>query len=101
MGLNVQLDYFETILNPYITHETRELLKTLRGVLLEKATECAAEATETPTHKRRPTRGSDDVFLDDRQQGMTVSPDDLIVSNTCSLSSFIFSIFFICSLLTF
>lgn len=83
----MQLDYFETILNPYFTHEARESLKTLQGVLLEKATECVAEATETPTHSRRPTRGSDDVFLDDRQQGMTVSPDDLIVSNTCSVCS--------------
>lgn len=93
VGLNVQLDYFETILNPYFTYEARESLKTLQGVLLEKATECAAEATETPTHNRRPTRGSDDL-LDDRHQGMTVSPDDLIVSNTCSLSSFIFRILF-------
>ncbi|PHT83962.1 Exocyst complex component SEC5B [Capsicum annuum] len=76
--LMLELDYFETILNPYFTHETRESLKTLQGVLLEKATESVAEATETPTHNRRPTRGSDDVFLDDRQQGMTVSPDDLI-----------------------
>lgn len=76
--LMLELDYFETILNPYFTHEARESLKTLQGVLLEKATECVAEATETPTHSRRPTRGSDDVFLDDRQQGMTVSPDDLI-----------------------
>lgn len=76
--LMLELDYFETILNPYFTREARESLKTLQGVLLEKATECVAEATETPTHSRRPTRGSDDVFLDDRQQGMTVSPDDLI-----------------------
>ncbi|XP_016437882.2 exocyst complex component SEC5A-like [Nicotiana tabacum] len=76
--LMLELDYFETILNPYFTHEARESLKTLQGVLLEKATECVAEVTETPTHSRRPTRGSDDVFLDDRQQGMTVSPDDLI-----------------------
>ncbi|CAN4116486.1 unnamed protein product [Withania somnifera] len=76
--LMLELDYFETILNSYFTHEARESLKTLQGVLLEKATECVAEATETPTHSRRPTRGSDDVFLDDRQQGMTVSPDDLI-----------------------
>ncbi|CAN4081166.1 unnamed protein product [Withania somnifera] len=76
--LMLELDYFETILNPYFTHEARESLKTLQGVLLEKATECVSEATETPTHNRRPTRGSDDVFLDDRQQRMTVSPDDLI-----------------------
>ncbi|XP_006359819.1 exocyst complex component SEC5A isoform X1 [Solanum tuberosum] len=76
--LMLELDYFETILNPYFTHEARESLKTLQGALLEKATECAVDSTETPTHNRRPTRGSDDVFLDDRQQGMTVSPDDLI-----------------------
>ncbi|KAK4352531.1 hypothetical protein RND71_028049 [Anisodus tanguticus] len=77
--LMLELDYFETILNPYFTHEARESLKTLQGVFLEKATECVAEATETPTHSRRPTRGSDDAFVDDRHQGMTVSPDDLIV----------------------
>ncbi|KAK4722207.1 hypothetical protein R3W88_012440 [Solanum pinnatisectum] len=76
--LMLELDYFETILNPYFTHEARESLKTLQGALLEKATECTTDSTETPTHNRRPTRGSDDVFLDDRQQGMTVSPDDLI-----------------------
>lgn len=90
----MQLDYFETILNPYFTHEARESFKTLQGALLDKATECVADSTETPTHNRRPTRGSDDVFLDDRQQGMTVSPDDLIVSNTCSLLSFIFRVSF-------
>ncbi|KAL3339873.1 hypothetical protein AABB24_028468 [Solanum stoloniferum] len=76
--LMLELDYFETILNPYFTHEARESQKTLQGALLDKATECAADSTETPTHNRRQTRGSDDVFLDDRQQGMTVSPDDLI-----------------------
>lgn len=76
--LMLELDYFETILNPYFTHEARESFKTLQGALLDKATECVADSTETPTHNRRPTRGSDDVFLDDRQQGMTVSPDDLI-----------------------
>ncbi|XP_060198575.1 exocyst complex component SEC5A-like [Lycium barbarum] len=76
--LMLELDYFETILNPYFTHEARESLKTLQGVLLDKATECVAESNETPTHSRRPTRGSDDAFVDDRHQGVTVSPDDLI-----------------------
>ncbi|KAG9139018.1 hypothetical protein Leryth_023532 [Lithospermum erythrorhizon] len=76
--LMLELEYFETILNPYFTPDARESLKSLQGVLLDKATESAAETIETPSHQRRPTRGSDDVLADDRQQGMTVSPDDLI-----------------------
>ena len=75
----LQLEYFETILNPYFTHAARESLKSLQGVLLEKATESVTESIETPTHSRRTTRGSEDTLSDDRQQGMTVSPDDLIV----------------------
>lgn len=74
----LQLEYFETILNPYFTSDARESLKSLQGVLLEKATESVSEAVENPGHHRRPTRGSEDA-LDDRQQGMSVSPDDLIV----------------------
>ncbi|XP_016514565.2 exocyst complex component SEC5A-like [Nicotiana tabacum] len=76
--LTLELDYFETILNPYFTHEARESLKTLQGALLEKATESVTETIETPSHSRRPTRGSDDVLQDERQQGASVSPDDLI-----------------------
>ncbi|CAK9134708.1 unnamed protein product [Ilex paraguariensis] len=76
--LMLELEYFETILNPYFTPDASESLKSLQGVLLEKATECVTETIETPSHQRRPTRGSDDVLMDDRQQGMTVSPDDLI-----------------------
>ncbi len=75
----LQLEYFESILNPYFTPDARESLKSLQGVLLEKATENVAEAVENPGHQWRSTRGSEDA-LDDRQQGMTVSPDDLIVS---------------------
>lgn len=75
----LQLEYFETILNPYFTHEARESLKSLQGVLLEKATESVSESVETPSHHRRPTRGSDDVLADERA---TVSPDDLIVRNS-------------------
>ncbi|PSS31716.1 Exocyst complex component SEC5A like [Actinidia chinensis var. chinensis] len=76
--LMLELEYFETILNPYFTHDARESLKSLQGVLLEKATESVTEIIETPGHHRRPTRGSEDALSDDRQQGMTVSPDDLI-----------------------
>lgn len=75
----LQLEYFETILNPYLTPDARESFKSLQGVLLEKATENVTEAVENPGHQRRPTRGSEDALTDDRQQGMTVSPDDLIV----------------------
>ncbi|XP_059631609.1 exocyst complex component SEC5A-like isoform X2 [Cornus florida] len=76
--LMLELEYFETILNPYFTPEASESLKSLQGVLLEKATENVTESTETPSHHRRPTRGSEDALSDDRQQGMSVSPDDLI-----------------------
>ncbi|THG21251.1 hypothetical protein TEA_026902 [Camellia sinensis var. sinensis] len=76
--LMLELEYFETILNPYFTTDARESLKSLQGVLLEKATEGVIVSVETPSHQRRPTRGSEDAFSDDRQQGMTVSPDDLI-----------------------
>ena len=75
----LQLEYFETILNPYFTPDARESLKSLQGVLLEKATESVSETVENPGHHRRPTRGSEDALVDDRQQGMNVSPDDLIV----------------------
>ncbi|XP_052200821.1 exocyst complex component SEC5A-like isoform X2 [Diospyros lotus] len=73
--LMLELEYFEIILNPYFTHEARESLTSLRGVLLEKATESVSESIETPSHHRRPTRGSEDALSDDRQQA---SPDDLI-----------------------
>nr|GMC52562.1 exocyst complex component SEC5A-like [Ipomoea batatas] len=73
----LELEYFETILNPYFTPEARESLKSLQGLLLEKAAESVMENAETPSHSRRPTRGIDDV-MDERQQGMSVSPDDLI-----------------------
>ncbi|KAH0710773.1 hypothetical protein KY284_012200 [Solanum tuberosum] len=76
--LMLELDYFETILNTYFTHEARESLKTLQGVLLEKATESVPETVETPSHSRRQTRGNDDALQDERQQGGTISPDDLI-----------------------
>ncbi|KAI8002366.1 Exocyst complex component SEC5A [Camellia lanceoleosa] len=76
--LMLELEYFETILNPYFTPEARESLKSLQGDLLEKATESVTESIETPRHHRRTTRGSEDALSDDRQQGMTVSPDDLI-----------------------
>ncbi|CAN1255607.1 Exocyst complex component SEC5A [Linum perenne] len=77
--LMIELEYFETILNPYFTPAARESLKSLQGVLLEKATENVSEVAENPGHQRRPTRGSEDTASDDRQQGTSVSPDDLIV----------------------
>ncbi|CAK7346787.1 unnamed protein product [Dovyalis caffra] len=83
--LMLELEYFETILNPYLTPDARESLKSLQGVLLEKATENVTEAVENPGHQRRSTRGSEDALADDRQQGMTVSPDDLIaLAQQCS-----------------
>ncbi|XP_073122189.1 exocyst complex component SEC5A-like [Henckelia pumila] len=77
--LMLELEYFETVLNPYFTHDARESLKSLQGVLLEKATETVQDSIDTPSHQRRPTRGSDDAMLsDDRQSGSSISPDDLI-----------------------
>lgn len=77
----LQLEYLETILNPYFTTDARESLKSLQGLLLEKATESVTDAVDNPGHNRRPTRGSEDAVADDRQQATTVSPDELIVSN--------------------
>ncbi|KAF7811742.1 exocyst complex component SEC5A-like isoform X1 [Senna tora] len=76
--LMLELEYFETILNPYFTSDARESLKSLQGLLLEKATEGVIDAVENPGHNRRPTRGSEDAVADDRPQGTTVSPDELI-----------------------
>ncbi|XP_048442489.1 exocyst complex component SEC5A isoform X2 [Pyrus x bretschneideri] len=75
--LMLELEYFETILNPYFTADARESLKSLQGVLLDKATESVSENVENPGHNRRATRGSEEA-ADDRQDGMSVSPDDLI-----------------------
>ncbi|KAE9466284.1 hypothetical protein C3L33_01808, partial [Rhododendron williamsianum] len=41
--LMLELEYFETILNPHFTSDARESLKSLQGVLLEKATESVTE----------------------------------------------------------
>ncbi|XP_061366576.1 exocyst complex component SEC5A-like isoform X1 [Gastrolobium bilobum] len=76
--LMLELEYFETILNPYFTSDARDSLKSLQGLLLEKATESVTEAVDNPGHNRRPTRGSEDALADDKQQGTTVSPDELI-----------------------
>lgn len=72
-------------MNPYFTHDARSALKSLQGVLLEKAIETVTEVVESPSHQRRPTRGSDDVLADDRQSGSSASPDDLIVRTTIYL----------------
>ncbi|KAI9098386.1 hypothetical protein K1719_025011 [Acacia pycnantha] len=76
--LMLELEYFETILNPYFTSGARESLKSLQGLLLEKETESMADFVDNPGHNRRPTRGSEDAVSDDRPQGATVSPDELI-----------------------
>ncbi|KAI3496105.1 hypothetical protein L1887_38455 [Cichorium endivia] len=72
--LMLELEYFETILNQYFTNDASESLKSLQGILLEKAT----EASDAPTDRR----GNDDA--DDNQQ-ITLSPDDLIaLAQQCS-----------------
>lgn len=81
--LMLELEYFETILNQYLSPDASESLKSLQGVLLEKATESSSEPNDTPKHRRRATRGSDDMVADDRQG--TVSPDELIaLAQQCS-----------------
>ncbi|KEH43564.1 exocyst complex component SEC5A isoform X2 [Medicago truncatula] len=75
--LMLELEYFETVLNPYFTSDARDSLKSLQGLLLEKATESVIEAVDNPGHNRRATRGSEDALADDKQ-GTTVSPDELI-----------------------
>lgn len=83
--LMLELEYFETVLNPYFTPNARESFKSLQGMLLEKATESVTEAAEQPVHSRRPARGGEDGIADDRQQGISVSPDDLIaLAQQCS-----------------
>ncbi|KAJ8771750.1 hypothetical protein K2173_026927 [Erythroxylum novogranatense] len=83
--LMLELEYFEAVFNPYFTPDARESLKSLQGILLEKATENVAEGIENPGHQRRSTRGSEDALADDRQLGLTVSPDDLIaLAQQCS-----------------
>lgn len=79
ISLYLQLEYFETVLHTYFSPDAREALKSLQGLLLEKACESANESSENPGHHRRPTRGSEDAMADDRQQGPMVPPDDLIV----------------------
>lgn len=78
--LCLQLEYFETILNQYFTSEVSESLRSLQGAILEKATESSSDPSDTPKHRRRATRGSDDLVGDDKQG--TVSPDELIVSRS-------------------
>lgn len=73
---NLQLEYFETVLHTYFSPDAHGALKSLQGLLLEKACESASESSENPGHHRRPTRGSEDAIIDDKP---TVSPDDLLV----------------------
>ncbi|GAU15950.1 hypothetical protein TSUD_41730 [Trifolium subterraneum] len=75
--LMLELEYFETVLNPYFTSDARDSLKSLQGLLLEKATESVTDAVDNPGHNRRATRGSEDAIADDKQ-GTTVTPDELI-----------------------
>lgn len=79
ISLYLQLEYFETVLHTYFSLDAHEALKSLQGLLLEKACESANETSENPGHHRRATRGSEDAMAEDRQQGPTVPPDDLIV----------------------
>ncbi|WOL15535.1 exocyst complex component SEC5B isoform X2 [Canna indica] len=74
--LMLELEYFETVLHAYFSPEAHEALKTLQGLILEKACESATEPSENPGHQRRSTRGSEDAMADDKQS--TISPDDLL-----------------------
>ncbi|VVA95532.1 unnamed protein product [Arabis nemorensis] len=83
--LMFELEYFETVLNPYFTSDATASLKSLQGTVLEIAIESISEAVDTtPGHNRRPTRGSEDTVSDDKQ-GSSVSADDLLaLTKQCS-----------------
>ncbi|KFK42098.1 hypothetical protein AALP_AA2G210500 [Arabis alpina] len=83
--LMFELEYFETVLNPYFTSDATASLKSLQGTVLEIAMESISEAVDTtPGHNRRPTRGSEDTVSDDKQ-GSSVSADDLLaLTKQCS-----------------
>uniref|UniRef100_A0A1J3DA09 Exocyst complex component SEC5 n=1 Tax=Noccaea caerulescens TaxID=107243 RepID=A0A1J3DA09_NOCCA len=76
--LMLELEYFETILNPYFTVDATESLKSLQGAVLEKAIESISETAEHNPggNHRKPARGSEDAVSDDKQS--SVSPDDLL-----------------------
>ncbi|KAH9321769.1 hypothetical protein KI387_016408, partial [Taxus chinensis] len=76
--LMLELDYFETILHTYLTPVALEALKSLRDLLLEKASETVSESLDNVGHNKRLTRGggSEDGLAGDERQ--LVSPDDLI-----------------------
>lgn len=76
--LMLELEYFETVLHTYFSADAHEALKSLQGLLLEKACESTTELAENPGHRRRATRGSEDAMTDDRHQGSSISPDDLL-----------------------
>lgn len=81
--LMLEIEFFETILNQYFTPDVSESLKSLQGAILEKATESSSEPSDTPKHRRRATRGSDDLLGDDKHG--TISPDELIaLAQQCS-----------------
>lgn len=82
----MQLEYFETILNPYFTVDATESLKSLQGAVLEKAIESISETAENNPggNHRKPARGSEDAVSDDKQS--SVSPDDLLVRLFFSLN---------------
>ncbi|KAH7657365.1 Exocyst complex component EXOC2/Sec5 protein [Dioscorea alata] len=73
----LELEFFETVLHAYFSPAAHETFKSLQGLLLDKACESATESAENPGHHRRPTRGSEDAMVEEKQQG-SVSPDDLL-----------------------
>lgn len=75
--LMLELEFFETVLHTYFSPAAHEAFKSLQGLLLDKACESATESAENPGHHRRPTRGSEDAMVEEKQQG-SVSPDDLL-----------------------
>ncbi|KAL8171929.1 LOW QUALITY PROTEIN: hypothetical protein V2J09_023733 [Rumex salicifolius] len=82
--LMIELEYFETVLSPYFTDGASESLKSLQSMLLDKAIESVTDSVENQGHNRRPTRGGEEL-LEERQQGMSMSPDDLIaLAQQCS-----------------
>lgn len=76
---SLQLEYFETVLGAYFSTEARASFTSLHDLLLEKAAECVIEASETPVHRRRTTRGCEDAMNEDSHPVATMAPDDLLV----------------------
>ncbi|CAN7021711.1 unnamed protein product, partial [Brassica rapa subsp. trilocularis] len=62
--LITQLEYFETILRPYLTVDATESLKSVKGAVLEKVLESIIETVKNNPggHQWKPTRSYAPIF---------------------------------------